>query len=384
MTPQPTLPSRYAPGFAALLILLSDFGLGGSSSQVLMAAADVPIRSSANASTVAVDSLSDSEVDKALESIWMDGSRDLARKPEAARRAALDSFVRGGSVGARLVLREGSTNSSGPFAGGQYSKFHSELLHGKVGYIRISAFELDTGERLDRALVDLKQLGAGRLIFDLRASTGNTNLDQVGRLASRFVPKGTELFRVRGVDAGSEERVISELEGVCAPLKVWVLISSLTTGPAEVLAACLKLHAKAMLIGEATGAEPSEYRLIELNDRVSLRVPVKDPIFNGISPLCGSGLLPDIPVKVGFQEMTQLLAKEAKGFRLADLLKEPVYPRMNEAALVSGDNPELEAQIQASLRPSHEWAAIRDAALQCALDAIAALDILRPENTAGR
>jgi hypothetical protein len=139
-----------------------------------------------------------------------------------------------------------------------------------------------------------------------------------------------------------------------------------------------------MLVGAATRAEPSEYRSIDLNERVSLRLSVRDPIFAGIGPLFAGGLQPDVPVKVGFQEMLELLAKEAKDQCLADFLKEPVYPRMNEASLVSGDNPELEAQIRASLRPSQEPAPIRDAVLQCALDAIAALEIIRPENIAGR
>ena len=364
--------------------MASAFGFGGFGSPDLIGAETVPGLPLAKASQVALDALSDLEVDKALESIWMQGSREVVRKPETARRAALDSFVRGGAAGARLVLRENSTNLTASSAGVQYSKFHTELLHGKVGYVRIGAFEVDTEERLDRALMDLRQLDASRLIVDLRASAGNTNLDQAGRLASRFVPKGTELFRVRGMDAGSEDGIISEFDGVRAPLKVWVLISSLTAGSAEVLAACLKVHVRAMLVGDVTRAEPSEYRWIELNDRVSLRLPVRDPIFAEIGPLFAGGILPDVHVKVGFQEMLETLVKEAKDKCLADLLKEPVYPRMNEAALVSGDNPELEAQIRASLRPSQERAPIRDAVLQCALDAIAALDILRPEDVAGR
>ncbi len=382
MIPKPISCFRYGRGFATLLVSALAF-LGDGSSGLTFAAGG-PGLHSPNTPQLAIDALSDSEVDKALESIWMQGSREAVRRPEAARRAALNSFVRDGVVGARLVLRVNPQGSAASSAGEQYSKFHVELLRGQVGYVRIGAFEMDTEERLDRALMDLRQLDAGRLILDLRASAGSTNLDQAGRLASRFVPKGTELFRVRGVDAGSEETIRSEFDGARGPLKLWVLISSLTAGSGEVLAACLKVHAKAMLVGDTTRAEPSESRSIELNERVSLRLPVRDPIFAGIKPLFAGGLQPDVPVKVAFQEMLELLARESKNQCLADFLKEPVYLRMNEAALVSGDNPELEAQIQAALRPSQERAPIRDAVLQCALDAIAALEILRPDNIAGR
>jgi hypothetical protein len=382
MNPKPMFCSRSYRGFAALLIMAMVGGGFGSSD--LMPAPVGRGLPSPSASQVAIDSLSDSEVDKALESIWIQGSRETVRRPEAARRAALNSFVRDGVAGARLVFRGNPPSSTASSAAEQYSKFHSELLQGKVGYVRIGAFETETEDRLDRALMDLRQLNVSHLVLDLRASAGSTNLDQAGRLASRFVPKGTGLFRVRGGDAGAEETLVSEFDGVRGPLKVWVLISSLTAGSGEVLAACLKVHAKAMLVGAATRAEPSEYRSIDLNERVSLRLSVRDPIFAGIGPLFAGGLQPDVPVKVGFQEMLELLAKEAKDQCLADFLKEPVYPRMNEASLVSGDNPELEAQIRASLRPSQEPAPIRDAVLQCALDAIAALEIIRPENIAGR
>jgi hypothetical protein len=378
------LRSRSDRSRAILLVLGLALGFGEFGSLILAATTTPRGLPPPRTAPVALDTLSDSEVDKALELIWTQGSRDAVRKPEAARRAALDSFLRGGVAGARLVMRETSVDSPSSSSVVQHSKFHSELLHGQVGYVRIGTFELDTEERLDRALMDLRQLDATRLILDLRASEGNTNLDQAGRLAARFVPKGTELFRVRGVDGGSEQRIVSGFEGVRAPLKVWVLTSSLTAGSAEVLAACLKVHAKAMLVGDTTKAEPAEYRSIEISEKVSLRLPVRDPVFAGMNPLFAGGLLPDVMVKVELHELLELLAKEAKEQCLADRLKEPAHSRMSEAALVSGDNPELEAQIRSSLgRPTQE-VPIRDAVLQCALDAIAALEILRPDSVAGR
>lgn len=326
--------------------------------------------------SVSVESLSDAEVDAALESIWLKSSRDGVRKPETARRAALDAYVRGRVAGAKLVARGDAASEVGGSAPQEQAGFHAEVLTSKIGYVRIAGFEASVEERLDRALLDFRQLDAHRIVLDLRFGAINGDLEQAARLASRFVPKGTELFSVREVDAATDRRVCSETEPVRTPSMLWVLISRFTAGPAEVLAACLKLHGNATLVGEPTKAELSEYRSIDLNERVSLKVPVRDPVFSGISAACATGIVPDVLVNVSLQETLETLRMEANAPSMSALLREPHYSRISEQTLVSGDNPELESRIEAALKPSLPNPIFRDAVLQCALDATVALDLL--------
>ena len=326
--------------------------------------------------SVSVESLSDAEVDAALESIWLKSSRDGVRKPETARRAALDAYVRGRVAGAKLVARGDAASEVGGSATPEQAGFHAEVLTSNIGYVRIAGFEASVEERLDRALLDFRQLDAHRIVLDLRFGAINGDLEQAARLASRFVPKGTELFSVREVDAATDRRVCSETEPVRTPSMLWVLISRFTAGPAEVLAACLKLHGNATLVGEPTKAELSEYRTIELNERVSLKVPVRDPVFSGISAVSATGIVPDVLVNVSLQETLETLRMEANAPSMSALLREPHYSRISEQTLVSGDNPELESRIEAALKPSLPNPIFRDAVLQCALDATVALDLL--------
>ena len=325
---------------------------------------------------ISVESLSDAEVDVALKSIWLKSSRDWVRKPETARRAALEAYVRGKAVGAKLVAREKAGNAASGSALPQQAGIHAEVLPSKVGYVRMAGFDADIEERLDRALSDFRQLDANRVVVDLRFGAISGDLEQAARLASRFVPKGTELFSVREVDAAADRKICSEIETVRLPAVVWVLISRFTAGPAEVLAACLKFHAKAMLVGEPTKAELSEYRSVDINERVALRLPVRDPVFPGVGTISDAGLAPDVLVDVSLQETLELLRAESNAASVSALLREPAYPRISEQTLVSGDNPELESRIESALKPSRQNPIFRDAVLQCALDATIALDLL--------
>jgi hypothetical protein len=378
VTPRSVPGCRYVKCFTFALVAVF-FGVQLPS---LLTAPDAAV--SQKTPSVSIESLSDAEVDAALESIWLKSSRDGVRKPETARRAALDAYVRGGAAGAKLVARKNAANDSSGPAFPQQAGFHAEVMTSKIGYVRIAGFEASVEERLDRALSDFRQLNADRIVLDLRFGAINGDLEQAARLASRFVPKGTELFSVREVDAATDRKVCNQTDPGRMPSMLWVLISRFTAGPAEVLAACLKLHGHATLVGEPTKGELSEFLSIDLNEWVSLKVPVRDPVFSGISAVPATGILPDVPVNVSLQETLDILRVEANAGSVSALLREPHYFRTSEQTLVSGDNPELESRIEAALKPSLPNPIFRDAVLQCALDATVALDLLNGGNSVRR
>ena len=116
----------------------------------LLAAPETAV--SQKTASVSVESLSDAEVDAALESIWLKSSRDGVRKPETARRAALDAYVRGRAAGAKLMARDKAANEAGGSALPEQAGFHAEVLTSKIGYVRISGFEASVEERLDPSI----------------------------------------------------------------------------------------------------------------------------------------------------------------------------------------------------------------------------------------
>ena len=85
------------------------------------------------------------------------------------------------------------------------------------------------------------------------------------------------------------------------------------------------------------------------------------------------GVKPDVPVDVP-QTTTAAVLKAALDGGVAPLVVETERARMNEAALVAGTNPELDA-VQAAARAKGEKpkTALRDAVLQRALDALATI-----------
>ena len=88
-----------------------------------------------------------------------------------------------------------------------------------------------------------------------------------------------------------------------------------------------------------------------------------------------SGVKPDLEVVVPPKETERVLRLELeKG--VSPLVLEVERPRLNEAALVAGTNPDLDSMI-ASQRDHGEEAktALRDAALQRALDFVTSIAI---------
>ena len=80
----------------------------------------------------------------------------------------------------------------------------------------------------------------------------------------------------------------------------------------------------------------------------------------------------DYPVP---QEMTEAVLKQGLEKGVAELVFEVERVRMNEAALVSGANPELDAVQAAQKNKTERKVLLRDAALQRAVDFITTLAI---------
>jgi hypothetical protein len=98
-------------------------------------------------------------------------------------------------------------------------------------------------------------------------------------------------------------------------------------------------------------------------------------VLPGGTDIFPGGVKPDLPVEVPQETTDAVLAAELeKG--VADALAETERPRMNEAALVAGTNPELEALASAQRHKGEKsQTPLRDAVLQRAVDFVTALAV---------
>ena len=323
-----------------------------------------------------IQTLSEADVDKALEAIWLKSPNADQRSPEAAKRAALEAYLQQFGAGGGIMDGASQTLSERDFPP---LKFHAEMLTGTIGYVRLGAFSAELPGKLETALRDFKQLNARTLLLDLRATPAQGSLDAIVELASCVLPANTLVCEWRTATQATQP-VYTQRPPV-GQFHLVLLTGPRTAGPVEALAAALRSQGGALIFGSKTQGWAADFDSISLSNGRFLRLPVREAVFAREPRLYPDGLLPNITIKTSMEVSDAALLQAVKTGKLAPLLLEPEYPRASEASLVAGKNPETEAWIAAQLRKSPTPAPqVRDQALVQVLDYLRASDALRGEN----
>ena len=249
------------------------------------------------------------------------------------------------------------------------SPFRFEVLDSRVGYVRLGSLSASHLGELDAALQTLESKSLPAAIIDLRATAPGSDFELAAKICERFCPKGRVLFTVKRAASGQEMILTSKQDPRFRGVLV-VLVDTDTSGAAEVIAAVLRTQAKALVIGQRTRGEAVEFSEIPLPSGKRLRVAVAEVALPDNVRVFPGGVQPDVAVEVS-PETTTAVLKAALESGVAPLAVETERPRMNEAALVAGTNPELDAmQAAARARGEKPKLPLRDAVLQRAMDAI--------------
>jgi carboxyl-terminal processing protease len=151
-----------------------------------------------------------------------------------------------------------------------------------------------------------------------------------------------------------------------------VLIDGETSGPAEAMAAALKAHGQALLIGQPSAGRAVEYSDFPLSSGKILRIAVGEVIGPNGQSLFPGGVKPDLPVELLSAQKHQIFALSMQR-GLTTFVFEPERPHFNEAALIAGTNPELDIRQQRR-NPDEN---LHDAVLQRAVDVITSLAVFQ-------
>ena len=313
-----------------------------------------------------VDELPEAEVDQILNVLKQRYVAPKALSESALKRATLQGLLERLHSSATLAPAAPETT---------LSAFAGEILESpRTGYVRLGTLTAGTVAELDAALARFAAQKVQPLVLDLRATPAGMDFNLAAEVCQRFCPKGQPLFTVKGSGNAREQLFTSKSEprqtGFLA-----VLTDADTGGTAELIAATLRTLAKAIIIGQPTLGEAAEYATEKLPSGRVLRFAVAEATLPGGATLVPGGVVPDVPVQVSGEENLAVL-KLARENGLTAVITEPERPRLNEAALVAGENPELDAAILAQRsggqRPKPP---LRDAVLQRALDLLTSLRI---------
>jgi C-terminal processing protease CtpA/Prc len=132
-----------------------------------------------------------------------------------------------------------------------------------------------------------------------------------------------------------------------------------------------------VVIGQKTKGAAAEFAEFPLGSGRVLRLAVAEVLLPGDISVVPEGLKPDVPVEIAPDLEAAVLAQELeKG--VAPFVFETERTRLNEAALVAGTNPELDAaQAAQANRGQRPKSPMRDPILQRAIDLITSVSIFQ-------
>ena len=342
-------------------------GFDGAFAEVAASRADLPIGAKVSASGSvrdSVDSLSEAELDQMLRLLKENYQKPAALSDIELKRALIQGIVQRLASGAEIIKEL-------PTPAGDLRPFRAEVLANRIGYVRLGSINPTNLGSLDLALVDFQAKKIESLVLDLRATPSGMDFASAANICQRFCPKGLDLFSIKRLN--QKDQIFSTIADPSYRGILALLVDGSNAGSSEIIASVLRTHAKAMIIGSLTQGQIAEFNDLPLIGGKFLRLAVAEVCLSEKLWTFPQGIRPDILVDVS-RELTMELLEKEMGNGVSEWVVDIERPRMNEASLVAGTNPELDAlQLAQKTKRERPKAPLRDIALQRALDCMVAL-----------
>ena len=186
----------------------------------------------------------------------------------------------------------------------------------RVGIINVNGFNKPTTDATLAAMTAIeKSLGGKPLgyILDLRSNPGGL-LDQAVGLSDVFLERG-EVVSQRGRKKGDIERYYARPGDRAEGLPVIVLVDAGSASAAEIVAAALQEHHRAIVMGERTFGKGSVQTLLPLTQQTALRLTTARYFTPSGKSVQEGGITPDIVVP----QLSDPDYKDRPRFRESDL-----------------------------------------------------------------
>lgn len=171
----------------------------------------------------------------------------------------------------------------------------SRMLSGGIGYIKISSFQGNTHEDMERALATLHRQPMKGLVLDLRDNPGGL-LEQAVRVADAFLTSGT-IVTTSSNDPSQRDEKFATREGTEPNYPMIVLVNGGSASASEIVAGALQNHDRALVVGQRTFGKGSVQLLYDFpDDGSALKLTIAQYLTPGDVSIQGVGIVPDIEI----------------------------------------------------------------------------------------
>jgi carboxyl-terminal processing protease len=168
------------------------------------------------------------------------------------------------------------------------------LIGTDTGYVRIASFRQDITLELKKQVADLSKAGAKSFILDIRRTAEGPF--ENGIAAARLFVKSGTLAQEAGRDPKTATKIVAKAGDGTIDAPVWLLITTGTSGAAELFAAALDGNKRADLVGEHTLGRAGLQKLVKLPESRGLWLTYSKYLTPEGQPIHGKGLEPKVQV----------------------------------------------------------------------------------------
>jgi carboxyl-terminal processing protease len=164
----------------------------------------------------------------------------------------------------------------------------------KAAHITLSMFSDGSADKLREAVtMALEQDKVDAIVLDLRNNGGGLLGEAVG-VASIFIPSGV----VVSEEGLHSPKQVFEVSGSAIPnVPVYVLVNAFSASASEIVAAALKDHQRATLVGETTFGKGLVQNVLGLSNGGALKVTIAVYLTPNGTDINKKGIIPDVEVK---------------------------------------------------------------------------------------
>lgn len=125
------------------------------------------------------------------------------------------------------------------------------MLDDQIGYFQLSGFTVDASKEVKTAVQKLKEMGATKIVFDLRDNPGGL-LHEAVNISNVFVDKGKDIVSTKGKVKEWNKTYKALDEPLDREIPLVILTSSRSASASEIVAGVMQDYDRAVLVGERT------------------------------------------------------------------------------------------------------------------------------------
>jgi carboxyl-terminal processing protease len=171
----------------------------------------------------------------------------------------------------------------------------SRLIGTDIGYVRVASFRGTASDDIKKQTADLARSGAKSLLIDLRR-TAEGPLDNGLSAARLFVKTGTLAVKA-GREKTDRVTIAVNPNETVSDLPITLLVTTGTSGAAELFIAALDGNDRADIVGERTLGRAGIQKLVQLPENRGLWLTYAKYLTPKGEPIHGKGIEPDVRVE---------------------------------------------------------------------------------------